>query len=435
MNTQPREILYLAGSPLLRPRVGKLAVLLLAVLLLVASLSFVSTFDRLPESGAIGVYLLALLISTLLSLPVVVLLWYLDRREREPIWLFFGAILWGAVVAIGLSLLLYGTSPNLTTAFLQDDLGGLNALDPSTSDPGRWIDPLFSFSTLSVSMLTRPFMEELTKGLALLVILWLLRSEFNGLRDGIIYGALVGLGFNLTETALSAAGQGFYQGGAIEFARQFVGRFALLGFDGHTLYTALFGLGLGLAVQAHRLISKILYGLGSFFMAVMAHFLSSLVSSPVAGFYLWLIQSPQTGNFNPNSFSFENFGLLTTWLVQALTRLTLQLFPLLLLIVAVVQSGQWEQRIFQEQLADEIGQAITPDEYADLCTENYFGLRQIANYPKRISNAIVNAQNKLALRKLTVLQAGKDPMTDRLAQVWRDRITHLRQVGIAGVDE
>lgn len=427
MNTQPREILYLAGSPLLRPRVGKLAVLLLAVLLLVASLSFVSTFDRLPESGAIGVYLLALFISTLLSLPVIVLLWYLDRREREPIWLFFGAILWGAVIAIGLSLLLYQTNPQWTAALLQDELSGLNIQDASTSDPGRWIDPVFSFSTPSVATLTHPLIEELTKGLALLVLLWLLRSEFNGLRDGIIYGALVGLGFNLTEAALYAARQGFYQEGAIEFARQFVERFALLGFDGHTLYTALFGLGLGLAVPAHRLISSILYGLGGFLMAVVAHFLSSLVGGSVAGFYLWSLQSLQTGNLNLASLSFENPGLLKTWFVQVLTRLTLQLFPMVLLIVALVQSGRWEQRIFQEQLADEIGNVITADEYAALCTENYFGLRHIANYPKRISNAIVNAQNKLALRKLTVLQADRDPMTDRLAQVWRDRITHLRR--------
>jgi len=38
-----------------------------------------------------------------------------------------------------------------------------------------------------------------------IVIFWLLRAEFDNLRDGIVYGALVGLGFNWFETALYVA--------------------------------------------------------------------------------------------------------------------------------------------------------------------------------------------------------------------------------------
>ena len=48
-------------------------------------------------------------------------------------------------------------------------------------------------------------MEEITKGLGVLALFWLLRAEFDNMRDGLVYGALVGVGFNLVETPLHVA--------------------------------------------------------------------------------------------------------------------------------------------------------------------------------------------------------------------------------------
>ena len=42
---------------------------------------------------------------------------------------------------------------------------------------------------------------EIAKALGVLLIFWLLRAEFDNMRDGIVYGALVGLGFNWFEAA------------------------------------------------------------------------------------------------------------------------------------------------------------------------------------------------------------------------------------------
>ena len=47
-----------------------------------------------------------------------------------------------------------------------------------------------------------PLVEETTKGLGLLLLFWLVRSEFDNVRDGLVYGALIGAGFNWFESAL-----------------------------------------------------------------------------------------------------------------------------------------------------------------------------------------------------------------------------------------
>ena len=49
--------------------------------------------------------------------------------------------------------------------------------------------------------ISAPIAEEIAKALGVLLIFWLLRAEFDNMRDGIVYGALVGLGFNWFEAA------------------------------------------------------------------------------------------------------------------------------------------------------------------------------------------------------------------------------------------
>jgi protease PrsW len=56
--------------------------------------------------------------------------------------------------------------------------------------------------------LAAPLVEELTKALGVLLLFVFLRAEFDNMRDGFIYGALVGVGFNLVEAPLYVA-QGY----------------------------------------------------------------------------------------------------------------------------------------------------------------------------------------------------------------------------------
>ncbi|MGD1994601.1 MAG: PrsW family intramembrane metalloprotease, partial [Anaerolineae bacterium] len=88
-----------------------------------------------------------------------------------------------------------------------------------------------------------PLIEEVSKGLVVLLLFLGLRREFDGPLDGIVYGGLVGLGFAVTENALFMITR--------DPQSQFLHRIVMRGLSGHATYTALTGLGLGLA-RAHR---------------------------------------------------------------------------------------------------------------------------------------------------------------------------------------
>lgn len=99
--------------------------------------------------------------------------------------------------------------------------------------------------------LAGPIVEEITKGIGVLLLFWLLRAEFDGVRDGFIYGALVGVGFNLYEAPIYVAFE-YFETGDVPLYQQLADRFALFGLAGHALFTRLFVMGLGLARQTMR---------------------------------------------------------------------------------------------------------------------------------------------------------------------------------------
>jgi len=66
------------------------------------------------------------------------------------------------------------------------------------------------------------------------VIFWLLRAEFDNMRDGLVYGELVGLGFNWSEAALYV---GYAQSGVAPYGAQLGARFGL---GGHAMFTGIF---------------------------------------------------------------------------------------------------------------------------------------------------------------------------------------------------
>jgi RsiW-degrading membrane proteinase PrsW (M82 family) len=428
MPTRSQDIIYLSGSPLLRPRIGGVVLILLILLILLGVYGFVQQLPIFADTSLLRIYLLALLTAAFLSLPAIILLWYLDRREREPAWLYWGALLWGVVVASGLIYLLsvtgtnfittnaFGLSPTQLEGLANDDV--LVLLDDSPNF-------LYDLAGIALLALQVPIVQELMKGLALLLLALLMRSEFNGVRDGIVYGGLIGLGFQITETAIHATNTFFGLGGygAIE---QFIDRFSLLGLETHFLYTALLGVGLGLAVQAQGTLTKALYALGGLFMAFLAHGIHTAFMPFAFGMVDGLLTAMRESGLFPGQNFPITMGFVQFWLSTAIASLTLQFFPLLVLSIALVQSGRWERRIIREQLMDEVGRAITLSEYRQLQNESVFGLRRVRGYPRRIAKQIVNAQNNLAFRKWGVQQEGGSLLADPLIQAWREQIMELR---------
>ncbi|MEA2527315.1 MAG: protease PrsW, partial [Thermomicrobiales bacterium] len=114
----------------------------------------------------------------------------LDKYEAEPRRAIIGAFAWGAVGAILFSViaeLIFGS-------LLVGEVGEEGA----------------SFLTVAVGA---PIIEEFFKGIALLVLLWFFRREFDNVLDGLVYGALIGLGFAMTENILYF-GQAYLDDGA-----------------------------------------------------------------------------------------------------------------------------------------------------------------------------------------------------------------------------
>lgn len=184
-------------------------------------------------------------VGALLALPFTAFaLWVLrrlDRNQKEPWRLVLVTIGWGGIVAVNLAFV-------SEVAFDRIFGGGL------IPGPGQGL-----FSAFTAALL-----EELPKGAAVVLLFLVMRDQFDDVVDGIIYGALVGLGFNFVESL------GYMSNALIGqlWTRQVVGLFT-----GHVTYTALIGAGLGLARQQPVPWRKAAAIASGFLAAIGAHFL------------------------------------------------------------------------------------------------------------------------------------------------------------------
>ena len=177
----------------------------------------------------------------------------IDRNEKEPWRLVLVSAAWGAIVAT--SLVIWGES------FWE-------AIAVRTLVPGPGLDAARAFSA--------GLLEELGKGTAVLLLFLVMRSEFDDVVDGIVYGAAVGLGFNFMETLtymtnlysiFSPEGTGAIDAGFQWYARQVLGLFL-----GHATYTAFVGAGIGIARQLPSRRRKVIAIVTGFLVAIAAHF-------------------------------------------------------------------------------------------------------------------------------------------------------------------
>ena len=112
----------------------------------------------------------------------------------------------------------------------------------------------------------RHVVEELGKGLFLVAVVIFRRAELHGPLDGIVYGALVGIGFAFVEDIIYYL-QSLESGqlGVTFFLRGIMGPFA------HPLFTAATGLGIGIAVATRRPAVRSLASILGFLAAVAMH--------------------------------------------------------------------------------------------------------------------------------------------------------------------
>ena len=201
---------FLAGSVFDLVAVGSLVALIdLAGLLLVGLFAFgtwllILAVDRQPDKRrrhltragivialALGLFLFAVnllnadlnVFGVLICIPTtgfaLFLLRRVDYNEREPWRLVLVAAGWGAVVAT-------------TLALVFESLWSFTVDAGLIPGPGEAVATAFNASLV----------EEIPKGLAVVLLFLVMRDEFDDVVDGIVYGAAVGLGFNFMETVV-----------------------------------------------------------------------------------------------------------------------------------------------------------------------------------------------------------------------------------------
>ena len=186
--------------------------------------------------------------------PVIYAVWIrnTEKYEREPWHAIFLAFLWGATIAVVMSLIL----EIIFDVSLYTSIGDYN------------------ITAFLMVIVVAPVVEEFSKPLAL--GLKRVRKEINELEDGMIYGAAAGLGFSATENLFYEAG--FLSEGLMLFLL-FVAIRTIGGCLLHASATALTGYGYGRKIMG--------YGNGYmryFALAIAVHaFYNFLASLRLAG--------------------------------------------------------------------------------------------------------------------------------------------------------
>lgn len=154
----------------------------------------------------------------LAALPVplwILLSLLIDKKDPEPKWMLSMAFIWGSSIAVAFALIINSISSNL----LPDNF---------------------------ISIVIAPISEEIGKGSLLLLFYFFIRRQINGVRDGIIYAIIIGLGFSMTENMVyyaKAFDNSFSEGMNVFFIRGLFTPYL------HPIFTSLTGIGVGLAVN------------------------------------------------------------------------------------------------------------------------------------------------------------------------------------------
>jgi RsiW-degrading membrane proteinase PrsW (M82 family) len=394
------------ASPLRQPRVARFFAITISILLLVAALIICAVVGGLGSAAA-RVFMTALAFSSLLSVLPLLVLWYLDRRERESAWLFAAAFLWGGLIATTISIPANTTVIYAIGHWLEGNASLKQMLGPDAA-------------LMIGAPLSAPLVEETAKGIGIVLLFWLMRSEYDNVRDGFVYGALVGAGFNWFESALYVQ-QNFVQFGEAPYGFQLGARYAWLGLAGHALFSGIFGASLGLARVTHRKLVRYSAPLVGLVLAVVAHAWNN--SLPL----VFAIASSRAGEAPPTeSVAPPDVGLIETMVSASISNLVIFLPFALLLAWIIRRSGDAERTVIREQLAGEVGSCITSQEYAAICADGRYRTRRVEALNRAASAALVNAQNELAFRKRRLADRGYDAELDPVVAGWRAEIVRLR---------
>jgi len=252
-------------------------------------------------------------------IPVFIFAWiiyWMDRYEKEPKFLLGAVFLWGAIVAAGLAYLV-----NTSLAV------GIYLFTDSTAA-----------TDLTTGTLVAPVVEEILKGMAVLVVFLAARHEFDSILDGIVYAGIVALGFAATENTLYIYRDGYLENGFAGLLSLAFIRVVLVGWQ-HPFYTAFIGIGLAITRLTHNPSVRLVALLAGLALAILLHSFHNLLANlfrSLGGFVI---------------------GTVIDW--------SGWIFMLLFILWAIYREQQW----IVSQLREEVSLgSLTPTQYRTACS-------------------------------------------------------------------
>lgn len=210
-------------------------------------------------TGAAGIAFVLALVPLAIVLRTIA---WIDRWEPEPRAALVFALLWGAAASIAIALIF---------SFIVQIGQSLAGIDDS-------------YATVFFSAVVQaPLVEEVSKGFGLLLLFWAFRRHFDGPVDGLVYGAMIGVGFAFTENVqyfgLALAGTDLAEVSEIFFLRGILSPFA------HVMFTACTGIILGFASRRASGVGAIGYVLIGLVPAIALHAFWNGMAFLVSDFY------------------------------------------------------------------------------------------------------------------------------------------------------
>ncbi len=307
-------------------------------------------------------------IPTLIYIRIVI---SIDRFEKEPTRYLIAAFLWGALPAVigGIILQLILNVP-IQLIFGAESLGG-------------------QFITTAVNA---PVTEEILKGAAVAIIYLWYRREFDGWVDGIVYGAMAGFGFAYVENILYLQGTKTWE----EWGQLLLLRVIVLGFM-HGFWTALTGIGFGLARHRHNLLAKILLISGGLIAAMSAHLIHNGA----------LILAKASGGATL-AIALWNYGFLAA-----------------LMVVLGFVAADRDRKMLKTYLSDEVPTVISSADYEALRNRRSNTLARLRVAPKQ-KRAFIQTAAELAQKKFQLFKMGEESGNSTEIALLRKQLKQLR---------
>ena len=316
INNPPNQMNRLPMSPSVRPRSNNAIKITFAViaaliaLLLGLIVLFLIGFETGPVALMIG------MVSAVLPVPVyLILVMWIDRYESEPAWMLATAFLWGALVAVFFAFLI-NTASGLAVILLTNDVNAGRAFG---------------------AVISAPIVEEISKAVILFIFFFWKKDEFDGVIDGIVYAAMVGLGFAMTEN-IQYYGKAVLQSGSGGLTLVFIIRGALAPFA-HPMFTSMTGMGLGIALHTRNVFLKFIAPVVGLLLAISMH-------------SIW----------NGSAVLFGGPGFILMYVLIMIPAFAI-------MFVVIFLALRREGRIIREHLTPDFQVGLfTQEEYIQLCT-------------------------------------------------------------------